>query len=537
MRTIRARWTLSWLLAVAACANTTSTQGTVPASGDPDPRQAPELLVLLVIDQLGADLLERYEDVFTGGLARLMSRGRWFVDGAHEHGVTETSPGHATIATGTHPSHHGMVSNIWYTQDERGTWSATENVIDPAVRMLGGEMYLGSSPAALMRSALGDWIVDGDDEARVVSVSGKDRAAILLSGQGTHTVYWFAPELGRFASSTYYGTEDPEWITAFNAGLVERMARDTTWESRIPPELVTRTRPDTASFEGDGVHTSFPHRFGEASDSLPPELPYWWSGTPYLDREVLALARTALAALELGGRGSTDLLSISLSATDRVGHPYGPGSREQLDNLLRLDRELGEFLDHLDEELGDRYLLAFTSDHGVSEAPEALEARGESARRLTVDDGQAFNEQAAGVLQEHANDPEALARGLAEEARAAAWIAEAWPSDTLPGVAGDSIAVLMAHSLYPGRAAGLLGRLGVEVVLTPHTLIWAWVRGTTHGSPYLYDRRVPVIFLGPGVAPGRIPGRAATASIAPTLAREAGIRFPDDLDGVPLSLR
>ena len=525
------------LLALGAGVSAGFTSG-VPAVSAPHTQEPPALTVILVIDQLSADLLERYDDLYEGGLARLTAQGRRFVDGTHDHGITETSPGHATISTGTHPAQHGMVSNIWYTWEQGGGWMATENVIDPTVAMVGGEQYAGSSPAALMRSGIGDWMVAQDPASRVVSVSGKDRAAILLAGQGRHFVYWFEPELGRFATSTYYREVDAEWIPEFNEDLGARIAMERAWESSIPSDLVPRARPDSAMYEADGIDITFPHAFTADPDSLPADFHYWWSETPFLDRETLALARAAVEAMGLGDGSAPDLLAISLSATDRVGHAFGPGSQEQLDNMLRLDRELGGFFDYLDDRFADRYVLAFTADHGVSEAPEALLERGVEARRLTREDGAAFNERAGAVLAREAGDAEKRSRALAELARDTEWIGGAWPAADLEAEAeGDSIAGLLLRSLYPGRTTGLLGRLGVEMVLTPHTLLWAFPRGTTHGSPYLYDRRVPLIFLGRGVEAGSIDGRASTTSIAATLARELGVSVPDGVVGAPLPLR
>lgn len=530
------KWTALGLVTVLACANTSVTHGSPKTFDEPEP---PTVIVMLVVDQLRADLLDRYESLFDGGLARLLRTGRRFSEATHDHGITETSPGHATISTGTYPSRHGMVSNIWYTRDGAGPWQPTENVIDPTVALVGAEVYAGSSPKALMRTGLGDWLLDDDDDAKVVSVSGKDRAAILLAGMSQEIVYWFEPELGRFATSTYYRDSDPEWVEEFNEGLAGRQEDDWVWDSTVPIAHQALTRPDTAEYEADGVNTYFPHAYVEPTEPTENAFQYWWSATPFLDREVLALARRAVDEMELGDDDTTDLLAISLSATDRVGHEFGPFSREQLDNLLRLDRELGDFLAHLDEVFGDRYVLAFTADHGVSAAPDYLSGLGQPARRLTREDAVSVNEAAGEVLREPgARTEEATAAALAAVVAESEWIAAAWGHGELSQAAErDTMAALVARSVYHGRATGLLGRLGVEVILTPNTLLWVWTKGTTHGSPYLYDRRVPLIFAGHGVSPGLVPGSASTASIAPTLALLAGIAAPPDVDGVALPLR
>ncbi|NNF27959.1 MAG: hypothetical protein HKN73_12110 [Gemmatimonadetes bacterium] len=526
------------VLVTLACASTPPVQGSPPAAHDPEEPQSPALVVVVVVDQLGADLLERYGADFRSGLRRLLDGGFHFSEATHDHGITETSPGHATISTGTSPSQHGMVSNLWFVRNAQGAWEQVENVIDTAVRITGAESLAGSSPVALMQPALGDWLVERDPASRVVSVSGKDRAAILLAGQGRHTVYWFEPHLERFATSTYYRDTDPDWVLEFNEGVAERLTADGEWTLRVPADLLPSTRPDSASFEGDGVHTEFPHRYAAEGDTASADFGVWWSSTPYLDRETTSLAIQALEEMELGQRSSPDLLAVSLSATDRVGHAYGPGSVEQLDNLLRLDEELGRLLDALDASVGGEYALVLTADHGVSEAPEVLTARGIPARRLTREEASEFNQRAGADLQSHGSDPERLAAALAQTARAEDWIAAAWTEDELPERAeADSLASLMFRSLYRGRAAGLLSRYGVQMILTPHTLLWAWPRGTDHGSPYLYDRRVPLIFYGSGIESGLLGGHASTRSIAPTLAGILGIPVPGHVSAPPLSVR
>ncbi|MDH3223362.1 MAG: alkaline phosphatase family protein [Gemmatimonadota bacterium] len=390
----------------------------------------------------------------------------------------------------------------------------------------------------LQASGLGDWLVEGNPESRVVSVSGKDRAAILLAGQGVHTVYWFEPQLERFATSTYYREADPDWVVGFNETLAVRLQEDWDWNLEVPDRLLTLARADPAVFEGDGIHTTFPHRFAAEGDTASGGIGAWWSSTPSLDRETTSLAILALSELELGRGNAVDFLALSLSATDRVGHAYGPDSLEQLDNLLRLDAQIGRLLDALDQQVPGRYTLVLTSDHGVSRSPEALQAEGAVARRLTQEDGSRFNERAGEDLRAYGSDPVRLAQALAESARAESWIARAWPDADLAAAASeDSLAALMLESLYPGRAAGLLGRLGVQVVLTPHTLLWAWPRGTDHGSPYLYDRRVPLVFYGAGVAPAVVEGRASTRSIAPTMAWLVGLTTPPGASVAPLVLR
>ncbi len=519
--------------------------GSAPARGDAPPgrqvTQPPRLLVFMVVDQLPAYLLERYDDLFTGGLRRLLDRGRVFTQTTHDHAVTETTPGHATLSTGTFPSHSGMVSNQWWEQEGTGgQWTAVLNVVDTDTRIVGAPTVAGASPGKLLRSGLAEWLTTALPDARIVSVSAKDRAAVLLAARSPAQVAWFEPELGRFATSTFYGDRDPDWLATFNHDELPALAGDSVWRSTVPRELAARSRPDTAAYEGDGVLTSFPHRYLDAVGRVADlEFWPWWAGTPMLDEATLALAQRAVTARQLGQDEVPDMLAVSLSQTDRVGHAYGPYSREQLDNLLRLDRELGAFFDWLDTEVGqDRWLVSFSSDHGVSPDPEALTAEGTQATRLTTADGAAL-QQALDRSARVANGNRALlADSLAAAVRQIPWVARAWTDRDLTETApADSFAVLERHSFYPGRPQGLLSRLGVEMQLQPHVLTWGYQHGTGHGSPYYYDRHVPFIVMGPGVVSGKDPARVSTTDVAPTLALILGIPAPADLDGVGRPVR
>jgi hypothetical protein len=516
----------------------TSTSSGSPPATSPVDDTTPSLLVLVVVDQLRADLLTRYDTLFQGGLRRLLDHGRIYPNATHDHAITETSPGHATLATGTYPSRHGIVANVWW-EEERGRWQRVENVVDEAAPLVDDHSLAGASPRKLERTGLADWLLAEHEDARVVSISAKDRAAVLMAGKSRGEVFWFDPWLGRFVTSTFYREDYPIWVTAYNmGGLVEYQA-DSVWTSSVPTAARSLTRRDTVSYENDGVHTAFPHHFMDvvSNPDYPPGFFEWLNTTPALDRAVLWLARMAAKSEELGVDDVPDLLAISLSQTDRIGHPFGPFSREQLDNLLRLDEELGAFLEFLDEAVGEgRYLMAFTADHGVLDIPEYRRERGMEGTRLPSSATRDLEVILGEVARENAgNGSEAVAARLAERAPELDWIADAWSqSELLNDEPADSFAVLFHNSYFAGRPAGLLSRFGVEMRMEPHTLTAAWPRGTTHGSPYYYDRLVPLIFLGGEVESGWDSTRASAVDVAPTLAALAGIPTPGDLDGEPL---
>ncbi len=497
------------------------------------------LLVVIVVDQLRADLLDRFRPAFTGGLRRLLEEGRSFANATHDHAHTETSPGHASISTGTYPSRHGMVSNQWY-EGSGASVRLVANVVHTDYVEVGDTLAGAGAPVRLERTGLADWMLAQNPDSRVLSVSGKDRSAVLLAGKSRSPVFWFSPFQGRFVTSSFYGDQLPDWVDDFNRRDFGRyLPGDSVWESTVPAEHAHLSRPDTADKEGDGVHTWFPH----FRPALVPGGPIPWPGEwldaiPALDGAVLELSRAGVEELDLGADDTPDLLGIGLSQTDRVGHAYGPYSREQLDNLLRLDAELGAFFEFLDDRVGEgRYTVALSADHGVMEMPEYRVEQGGHGRRLTATDRRPLEELLGQVVRQvGSGDPADVAPAMAAAAPQVEWIERAWTiASLLEASSADSMTTLFQHSVYPGRNPGLLGRYGVAIQMEEGALDWGRPLGTTHGSPYYYDRHVPVIFMGPGVSAGLSVDRVATIDVAPTLAAWAGIRTPEDLDGRALT--
>jgi len=495
----------------------------------------PRLIVYLVVDQLRGDLLTRYYPVFTGGLKRLMDEGLSFTHALHNHAATETSPGHAALSTGVFPARAGIPANAWRDGAGRGG-EPVYNVLDPDQALVGVSGLPGSSPKVLRRKGLADWVLAANSEARVISVSAKDRAAVLMAGKTQGEVFWFNATAGRFVTSTYYRSRNPSWLNEFNATLARQALADSLWESTIPAGAEEMSSPDTASFEGDGIHTFFPHLYAqERIDPGMDDFFLWFETTPMLDPATLALARTVMLETGAGSRdGRTDFLSVSLSQTDRVGHAFGPLSREQMDNLLRLDRALEAFLEFLDDHVGEgSYVVGLTADHGVMTAPEREEAVG---TRLGAED-RAFLESSLGdgVREAQRARAESVAPFIVESLEVVSFVGPAYTHETLAaGLPGDSLASLFRHSFVPDRPGGLLSPYGVEMWWSENTLAWTFPRGSTHGSPFYYDRWVPLILMGPGIRAGEEGRPVMPLSLAPTLADLAGIPFPDDLDGEPL---
>jgi predicted AlkP superfamily pyrophosphatase or phosphodiesterase len=322
-------------------------------------------------------------------------------------------------------------------------------------------------------------------------------------------------------------------VARFNAQVLPRYAADSVWESQVPAAALGRSRPDTLASEGNGRDTFFPHTF--AREGRPGQYWIWFERTPMLDSLTLDFAKTTVGALGLGRDATPDFLNVSLSQTDRVGHDYGPLSREELDNLLRLDRALGDFFAYLDATVGaGRWTVALSADHGSPVSPEDLPVAGEdyTGHRVTPDEAARMDSIRARA-DRAASDPATPGRVVAELKRLP-FVADAWThADLERGVLPDSFAVLARRSIYPGRAGGEFSQQGVEVRFVPGFIVRP--RGIDHGAPYWYDRHVPMIFMGPGIAPGKDPSRVATVDFAPTLARLLGVPAPRDLDGKALA--
>ena len=500
------------------------------------PGEGPTLVVMLAVDQLRPDLLHDYDTLYTGGLRRLLDEGFRFTSATHDHAHTVTAPGHTTLATGVYPTRHGIVGNTWFVRDGDG-WRGLYSMEDPQSPILGHPEMSGRSSANIRRPGLADWIVERDGDAHVVSISGKDRSAIGLAALARGEVYWLAGEAGVFVTSTYYRDDYPGWIRDFNERIMPEIYADTLWESIVPPAARALTRPDTSRWELDGVHSAFPHRPADTGDEGSAEGHNAWriDYTPFPDRAVVELAMAAVRELQLGRRSTIDYLAVSLSQADLVGHRFGPGSREQLDNLLRLDAELDRLLAFFDEAVGPgRWVLAFASDHGVLDIPEHLAEQGVRAERLTREHRQQLLDAIQGGMVAW-NGQEPVEESIERAVAALPFVAGAYTyADVESPSPPDSFAALMANSHSRERAVDIAERWGVYVRYQPNSLPWSSAPAT-HGSPYHYDRHVPLIFLGAGVEPGMSEERVATVDAAPTLASLAGVRAPEDLDGRSLA--
>ena len=525
------------LVVLAAVLGGVASFGLLPDRASAQQTDPPKLIVAIVIDQLRGDLLDRYHEAFTGGFRRLLENGHRFTQASHVHATTSTAPGHTTLATGVYPSRHGVVANSW--QQRRGMeWQRMYAVGDAATPILGFEdeaILEGRSPRNLLREGLPDWVGSFDEDARRVSISRKDRAAIPLGGKNSEHVYWLLPELAQFITSTHYRNGYPGWLRDFNREVMPEILGARVWESVIPAEFEHLARADSADYEFDGVHTAFPHVSAEenAADTSLAQHYVWSSDRPAADDAVMALAEVVLDELDLGQRDETDYLALSLSATDLMGHQHGPLSTEVFSILLNVDRRLGQFFEMLDEEVGEgRWIVGLSADYGVATMPEYAQEQGDmDAGRILRDSLLQQMTQVVSNALRAGGTPREVSERIAVEVEAAGLATKAYTHHSLTrSMPADSFAVLYRNSFYPGRAWDTLSRWEVDLRYGEGDYVGSRT-GTNHETPYWYDRWVPMVFMGPGITPGATERPVYTVDFAPTLAGLAFIPIPDDLDG------
>jgi predicted AlkP superfamily pyrophosphatase or phosphodiesterase len=515
---------------------------TPPGPAAPAQSSPPRLVVLLVVDQFRGDYPDMYGRQWTHGLARLFGEGAVFTHAAYPYSNTVTCAGHATIGTGALPRIHGMIGNSWYDPDVKRTVLCSNDPTATSVPFGGGTGTERHGPRSLLVPTFADeWRQQARQSPRIVSISLKPRSAIGLAGHGgPGTMVLWEEDNGTWATSDAYTKTPWPVVDEYVRAHPIASAYGQVWAQLLPESAYL--------FDDDGVGEASPRPWGRTfphpleSPTGKPDATFVssWERSPWSDAYIGDMVTALVAQLRLGQESGPDLLAMSFSALDLVGHEYGPRSHEVQDVMARLDVVVGNLLDTLDRAVGrGKYVVAMSADHGVALIPEQATALGLEAGRIRANDlRQATQAAVAAALGEgvyvttYAEESLYLTPGTLDRLRARAGAIEAVKTALLavPGVAHvyapdelasasptDDLLLAKARLSYrPGRSGDLV------VILKPNWIIHG-ATGTTHGTPYDYDEHVPVVFFGAGIRPGWYDAAATPADVAPTLASLVGI--------------
>ncbi|MBI4877055.1 MAG: alkaline phosphatase family protein [Acidobacteria bacterium] len=492
----------------------------------------PKLVLLVVVDQFRYDYLTRFRAHYTAGLARLLERGAVFTNAHLEHVPTVTAIGHSITLTGATPAVSGIAGNEWF---DRESGKQVTSVTDDSTALLGAPGQ-GASPRRLLVTTVGDELkIATRGRARVYGISIKDRAAILPVGHMADGAFWFDAATGNFVGSTYYFPQLPAWAGEFN-------------QSRAADQFLGREWMPIVKDFGPAVLKPF--------RKLPatPGKDYYdgLERTPWGNDIVVMLAERAIEGAKLGRGEATDLLSVSFSSNDRVGHLVGPDADDVRDLSAQTDRTLGRFLQFVDAKVGlDKTLVVFTADHGIAPLPEFAAQNKLPGGRLAAKTALDAIEKSLVVRYGEGKwvaggsgsapyfDYELIRRkglDLAEVEDVAATavrrlphIARVYTGEQIRTgrLFGDLVAQRVANGYYDGRSP--------DLVIVPEPNWFFGTSGASHGAPFNYDTQIPVVFMGPGVRPGVYHQRIAALDIAPTVATILEVATPSGAAGRALA--
>ena len=466
----------------------------------------PKLVVAIVVDQFRYDYLTRFRASYHAGFERLLTKGAVFTNARYEHYPTVTAVGHSTFMSGATPSMSGIIGNEWY---DRETGKTVTSVSDDSVKLLGAAGD-GASPRRMLVSTIGDELKIARAGSKVIGISLKDRSAILPAGHMADGAYWFDPRAGSFVSSAFYFAELPAWVAAYNAARPADGFRGAHWLDHVLPS-------DAAVYAA-------------------------LEGSPYGNDLVESFVERAVQAEKLGQRDATDLLAVSFSANDYVGHAAGPDSPEVKEVSIQTDKVFGKLFNFLDKAVGmANVLVILTADHGVAPVPEVNAARKMPGGRMPAgvvrkavetalidkygagqwilspsDVAFYFNRE---LIRQKKLDAAEVERTAADAARAVAHVFRVYTREMLMhGAVDPEVGSQVMNGFYAPRSPD------VYVLLEPYWLYGS--KGTTHSTTFSYDAHVPVIFMGPGIKPGRFNRQISVNDVAPTLATYLDIETP-----------
>jgi predicted AlkP superfamily pyrophosphatase or phosphodiesterase len=525
---------------------------------------SPEIRLVLqvTVDGLRADLINRYE-FGDGGFRYLLDNGAVYRNAHYQHANTETIVGHTTLATGTTPSRHGMIGNVWYDREEK---QLAYNIEDPDAPLLptrdneaaGVQVdpaqkkarTSGRSPRVILAPTLSDVLTTyTSGGAKVFGVSGKDRSAVALAGK-TGKAFWISSSTGDFVTSRYYYETYPGWASQWNEQRKAESFAGGEWKLAFDPSTYRLIDQDDRPYETDlrGYGRTFPHRYGSIDSGL---LPTQVVVSPEGDRLLLDFSKTLIRDEAIGQDSVPDYLSISFSSVDAVNHFFGPSSLENEDVVRQLDRTLADLFRYVDETVGlEHTLVVFSADHGMPEMPEYMTELGYDAGRLdTKEIVSVANEagKALGVdevvrfffrpylyLDEEALASAELDVATVEEAIAEALtemngVALAVSTRVMSADVGGPLVRQVQHNHHANRSGN------IYVAQDPYWFVLeSGPIAVMHGSPWRYDTHVPIIFAGPGITPQHIYRLVHPVDVAPTIAALLGMSPPAASTGTVL---
>ena len=518
----------------------------------------PKLVFMIVVDQFRYDFLERFEDLFgAGGFRRLMREGAFFTNANYDYVPTFTAPGHAAIYTGSVPAQNGIVGNTWYDrQAGRMRVMISDNeahtVTDQGINAVAG----APSPRVLVGTTIGDQIrLASNFQSKVITMSLKDRSAVLPGGQRPNGAFWFSSQSGTFVSSDYYFKELPAWVKKFNSTESQRPDKffGARWERALAADAYKRAQADNLAVQTSPLGKKFPYVVTGGEETPGAKFYSAFELTPFATEYLANFAKAAIEAESLGADEYTDLLSVSFSTPDLAGHAYGPNSQEVQDTYIRLDRVIADLLSYIDKRIGlANTIITVTGDHGVAPVPEYMKSLGIDADRLSPNQMIAAVNKALGArfgggdkwVLAFVNDQLYLDQKLIAERKADPAEAERVAGDAAlatPGVVTYFTRTQIVEGRMPSgalsrRVTNGFNRLrsgDVWLITKPFSffLEGSIPLGTTHGSPYNYDTHVPVIFFGAGVRAGRYNIECTPSDIAPTVAALLGVEQPSNRVG------
>lgn len=519
-------------------------------------KDAPKLVVGIVVDQMCYDYLYRYYDKFTDdGFKRLMNGGTNCRNMNYNYVPTYTGPGHASIYTGTTPSNHGIIANDWY---DRSTRKSINCVEDSTVTTVGAVSQYGeSSPVNLKANTITDQLKMTYPSAKVISISLKNRGAILPGGHMSDGTYWFDYTNGQFITSSFFADALPNWVEKFNGKQFPQNALSKTWETLLPIEKYTESGPDNSPYEhvlpGKSAPT-FPYNFAEMA---PNGMNYnLFAVSPFANTYLTDFAIEAMNNESLGKDGQTDMLCISYSTPDIAGHTFGPHSVEIEDLYLRLDLEIARLLKQLDGQVGKgNYTLFLTADHAVVPVPQYLidnklaggyaflgddeqKLRAAAKKRFGMDPIAAIDNQNIyldidSIVAKRKNYQK-IANFVFNQVSQWEGVKRVFMTAQIYSQGSDDEwRDMIRNGFYKEKSGDIIFMLEPGYLAKDTDTITAR-KGTSHGSSYSYDTHVPMLWYGKHIPQKEVFRTLKITDIAATLAQLMYLQNPQALTGAPI---